>query len=681
MASGTNQNEENNAESNEENEQVPDWLSAKRGIRMLINNNAKEAQELFCRYPDSLTMFAGYSFATFMDALMTFEDDKLNLATSVLKEVERKCTSETGWFKSVKKVFGTSDIHRSLAESLETQIILADSQVCLAILTFLQQDISGYFKGGWVLRKAWKVYQSTYHDILQLHKEIVGETHTPLPGNPESSPETTNSPDTSKSDNTTNGYIKKIPYSHSAILTHHQNDSSGTSTPNSMKNNCSRSSIDASALTFLKKSFSVNSALSKNAHRSDWSSFTSSLSLAYITSTFHLFSSTERLKSAEIDKPTIERLMGAVSFGYGLFQLGISLLPPSLLKLTNFLGFGGNRQNGIACLMYAREGVDMRAPLATLSLLWYHTIVRPFYAIDGSNVQAGVNAAMQLLQESEAEYGQSALFLFFRGRCNRLKSDIPTALKSFQLSVDNASQREIKILALHEVGWCHLIQLDYCAAENTFTYLKSWSRWSRAFYSYLAGICCGSCENSSNYANIKEIKTSTVSGSKGNQLDEFLCRRAKCCPSDDDVLAKLPSVFWKLLVYEMLYLWNALPSCSPENIENIKRDCEAIRDGEIQEPMLGLSKLILGCCYCIQRRYLEGINKFRICLEQRRNLPNNAVDAHVSAFSQYELGSLLIKSFDTKAEGKLLLQNISHYKDYDFEQRLNVRVHSMLKHL
>ncbi|XP_044253015.1 tetratricopeptide repeat protein 39C-like isoform X2 [Tribolium madens] len=576
-------------EKNEDN--VPDWVLAKRGINYLINNNAKEAQELFSSFPESLPMCAGYSFAAFMDALMTFEDDKLNLATSVLKEIERKCTSETGWFKSMKKAFGSSD-NCSLAENLETQIILADSQVCLAILTFLQQDISGYFKGGWVLRKAWKVYQSTYQEILQLYKELGGEIGTQLP---------------------------------EAVV------------EQPMSPECSPTGSEAS------KSDPLNG------------------------------------RSAQIDKATIERLMGAVSFGYGLFQLGISLLPPSLLRLTNFLGFGGNRQNGIACLMYAREGIDMRAPLATLSLLWYHTIVRPFYALDGSNVQAGVNAATQLLQESEEEYGQSALFLFFKGRVNRLNSDIPNALKSFQSSVENATQREIKILALHEVGWCHLIQLDYCNAENTFSYLKSWSRWSRAFYSYLAGICCGSCQNSTNLTNIKEIKTGVTLGTKGNQLDEFLSRRAKCCPSDDDELSILPPIFWKLLVYEMLYLWNALPSCLPQNIEQIKRDCEQVGDGE--EPMLALSKLILGCCHCIQRQFEAGIENFRLCLNLRKGCPNNAVDAHISAFSHYELGALLIKTNETKAEGKLLLQSIAQYKDYDFEQRLNVRVHSMLKQL
>lgn len=59
---------------------------------------------------------------------------------------------------------------QSLTERLETQIILADTQVSIAILTFLQQDITGYVKGGWTLRKAWKVYQHTYQQILGLYK-------------------------------------------------------------------------------------------------------------------------------------------------------------------------------------------------------------------------------------------------------------------------------------------------------------------------------------------------------------------------------------------------------------------------------------------------------------------------------------------------------------------------------
>lgn len=113
---------------------------------------------------------------------MSFEEDKLTLAISTLKEVEKRCVAETGWFKQMMpKVFGTSESTstKSLAEELETQIILADSQVCMGILTFLQQDFSGYFKAGWVLRKAWKVYQKVYKDVQALYTEHIGELHLP----------------------------------------------------------------------------------------------------------------------------------------------------------------------------------------------------------------------------------------------------------------------------------------------------------------------------------------------------------------------------------------------------------------------------------------------------------------------------------------------------------------------
>jgi hypothetical protein len=68
---------------------------------------------------------------------------------------------------------------RAQAEKLEEQIILADSQVCVALLTFLQQDLSSYVKGGWVLRKAWKVYQHTYSQILRLYRQTFGSDDVP----------------------------------------------------------------------------------------------------------------------------------------------------------------------------------------------------------------------------------------------------------------------------------------------------------------------------------------------------------------------------------------------------------------------------------------------------------------------------------------------------------------------
>lgn len=69
--------------------------------------------------------------------------------------------------------------------------------------------------------------------------------------------------------------------------------------------------------------------------------------------------------------------MCAVSFGYGLFHLCVSLLPATILRLIHILGFVGDRTVGLEALMFARQGPDMRAPLAMLEhifMLHYITL-------------------------------------------------------------------------------------------------------------------------------------------------------------------------------------------------------------------------------------------------------------------------------------------------------------------
>ena len=52
-----------------------------------------------------------------------------------------------------------------------------------------------------------------------------------------------------------------------------------------------------------------------------------------------------------------------------------------------------------------------------IALLWYHTIVRPFFALDGEQEDAGANEAERLLVDPQKAYPNSALFLYFKARC------------------------------------------------------------------------------------------------------------------------------------------------------------------------------------------------------------------------------------------------------------------------
>lgn len=74
--------------------------------------------------------------------------DKIEEAQSMLRELERRCNTNIGWLTAFRtRIFGFNNLNnskKSLAQLLEEQIIMADTILSSAILTFLTQDITGY---------------------------------------------------------------------------------------------------------------------------------------------------------------------------------------------------------------------------------------------------------------------------------------------------------------------------------------------------------------------------------------------------------------------------------------------------------------------------------------------------------------------------------------------------------
>lgn len=71
-------------------------------------------------------------------------------------------------------IFSFQDDAAEASRRLEQQIIIADCHVLEAVINFLHQDWGSYMKGGWVLRKAWKIYQKAYSQIRQIYMQKVG---------------------------------------------------------------------------------------------------------------------------------------------------------------------------------------------------------------------------------------------------------------------------------------------------------------------------------------------------------------------------------------------------------------------------------------------------------------------------------------------------------------------------
>uniref|UniRef100_A0A8C1M6A7 Tetratricopeptide repeat domain 39C n=1 Tax=Cyprinus carpio TaxID=7962 RepID=A0A8C1M6A7_CYPCA len=303
----------------------------------------------------------------------------------------------------------------------------------------------------------------------------------------------------------------------------------------------------------------------------------------------------------------------------------------------------------------------------SLALLWYHTVVQPFFALDGSDSQAGLLEAKAILQKKAMVYPNSSLFIFFKGRVQRLECQINSALASFQDALEFASdQREIQHVCLYEIGWCSMIEMNFEDAFRSFERLKNESRWSQCYYAYLTGVCQGA---SGDLEGAKAVfrDVQKLFKRKNNQIEQFALKRA-------DRLRKvsLTRELCVLGVVEVLYLWKALLNCSSSKLQLMNQ----VLQGLDEQSSLGLKHLLLGAIQKCLGNIKDAVQSFQLAAQDEYGRMNNS---YVQPYSCYELGCVLLAKPETLSKGRsLLLQAKENYAGYDFENRLHVRIHSAL---
>ncbi|XP_067047895.1 tetratricopeptide repeat protein 39C-like [Acropora muricata] len=567
---------------------------ARDGINLLLNNGFEESQRLFRSHSDeSPLMSAGSGMVQFVQAILTFEDDQLDRALESLKKAQKVCYVEN----TAKK--GLTQMGRD--EQLMRQILYADCELYMALLTFLKQGITDYIKGGYLMRRAWKLYDKCYYEIsavggpfLMWAPELRGSGNgVDLPSD-----------------------LDDVEEAH--------DESVGVGVVSPLNPN------DATSYTLDK--LSLNEECGEG-----------------------------------ISPEALKHLQAAVSCGYGLFHLAISLVPPKLLKFCHLLGFSGNRDVGIQALNLASQSEDMKAPVARLTLLWYHAVIRPFVALDEGNNEEGLTNATAILEESYQEYPSSAVFLFFKGLVSRLKGNIGQALDEFHQAMRFAAeQKEIALICQYEVGWCHMLRLEWEYALPAFLRLREESKWSQSYYAYLCGVTIGILGSTTEtFAQFKLVPKFVK---KKTPLELFLVRKIsfykKFPPSEDDCL---------LLALEILYVWRAFNTCSSAVLNNI---LSALEDCKVSSHLAPLKSLVQGAaCKAIKKTDLA-VKFFQDAIVKSGRSPP---DPHVTPFAYYELGVLYAQDDETSAEGEELLKKVKdNFSGYDFENRLSFRVHAAL---
>lgn len=60
----------------------------------------------------------------------------------------------------------------------------------------------------------------------------------------------------------------------------------------------------------------------------------------------------------------LQEVQAAIAFGYGLFNLVVSLTPPKVLHLAQLFGFTGDQELGLSCLKYVSYSQNVKAELS-----------------------------------------------------------------------------------------------------------------------------------------------------------------------------------------------------------------------------------------------------------------------------------------------------------------------------
>jgi hypothetical protein len=256
---------------------------------------------------------------------------------------------------------------------------------------------------------------------------------------------------------------------------------------------------------------------------------------------------------------TVKRLLGAVSFGYGLFQICLSFTPPNVLKLIKIFGFEGDRNIAIKAINFTSNSKDMRAPFADMVLLWYSTIAVPLFGVSEADISISDEDTKLILDRNLNKYSKSSLFLYMKGKYERaILRDLNASLQSYeQASLNSCHIKEIQLISVYEIGWIHMQNLNFAKALESFEILHKESKWSRSFCTYICAILYASVGNLNlaNQYSKESMKLLEKQTRKPNPIELYSLKR-------NEYIKKHhfnSKIFGEFLVIELLYLWVCFP--------------------------------------------------------------------------------------------------------------------------
>ncbi|KAL5250862.1 hypothetical protein ACHWQZ_G016564 [Mnemiopsis leidyi] len=377
-----------------------------------------------------------------------------------------------------------------------------------------------------------------------------------------------------------------------------------------------------------------------------------------------------------------DEVIGGINMGWGAFLLGLSLLPPKILRLLEFVGLQGDKTLGHSLVVEAEKMDILRSFVAANGLLNYETIVLQFIKREEYNSQVVDGILSKYLER----YPGSVTFGFYDGRRAVISGELDKAIELY----DKCEQSPIDWIQVYhlcywEKMWCYAMLLNWEQAASLANKLFKESKWSRTLfgYQYLAFKFMSDSES----ADLEQTATVVPKyqlkiGGKHLHIEKFAIRKARSFLSNDKFLC-LPGV-------ELLYVWRFIPLMSRDNkekllhmIETCLKDIENIVPYYTQHPLDDwfLCNLLLAVVTAELGDIEHALSLLRTALQSEDNIQ---VDHFYIPYAHFELGILYAKKGEysqARAHLRYAKEFSNKVKSYSLENRLLFRIHSALSGL
>ncbi len=151
-------------------------------------------------------------------------------------------------------------------------------------------------------------------------------------------------------------------------------------------------------------------------------------------------------------------LVCACKCGTGFFNLMVSLLPPTIVTIASWIGFSGDRDQGLEDLRDSVRSDQSMSPFAAMMLLSY---------LCGISAQVGdcnaayMEEARALLNWVEERYPKSIIFSWVKVRYLRTNGQLREAIECAQEAVDNGNDFPVlNLFSYFQQGWCAFLLLE-----------------------------------------------------------------------------------------------------------------------------------------------------------------------------------------------------------------------------